>query len=192
VTEEEVESAAAAQAHETMGIVDVINGDLLESCVAPTGVPGLSILPVGTATAHDASRISPAALRRVIEAARAQYDIVLVDTGPVPGSLEASATATQVDAMVLTVARGDNEPTVQRSISHLRSLGAQLAGLVFNRVRPRDMDDYEGSRRSSAAVSSGNGAQMHDSPESARLGPVARAVASFAPRSPNGSTARRE
>ncbi len=48
-----------------------------------------------------ASTLSPAALRRLIEEARKHFDTILIDTGPVLGSIEASLVAAAVDAVVL-------------------------------------------------------------------------------------------
>jgi len=42
----------------------------------------------------------------VLEQARKRFDVILVDTGPVPGSIESSVAASQVDGVVLCVSRG--------------------------------------------------------------------------------------
>lgn len=180
LTAEDLGAAMANQEEQPVGLLDALAGESVEDCVAETGIPGLWVLPLGRATARDAGTLSPDSLHRVIEAARDRFDIVLVDTGPVPGSLEASMTASQVDALVLTVARGDKSPDVQRSLAHLRSLGTRVAGLVFNRAQKQDIARYGSSRASSLATPAEDPQmRMVDAPESARLGPVARAVASF-------------
>ena len=62
---------------------------------------------------------------------------MLIDTGPVPGSLEASVVASQVDEVILTVARGEQRALAERSATHLSALGARVAGIVFNRGSQR-------------------------------------------------------
>lgn len=194
VTEADLTAAIAAQSQESVGLLDAMAGDDLADCVVETGVSGLWVLPLGGATAQHAGTLSPEVLNRVINTARESFDVVLIDTGPVPGSLEASVTASQVDAIVLTIARGDRRPAVERSLAHLQSLGARIAGIVFNRARERDIDTSTSSRISSA------GSRPLDPDEtlthsqvghSSRLGPVARAVASHGPRNGNGSFASR-
>ena len=53
---------------------------------------------------------SPAALRRLVKLARGQFDTILIDTGPVPGSLEASVVVPEVDGVKYLVStRGETE-----------------------------------------------------------------------------------
>jgi Mrp family chromosome partitioning ATPase len=181
LSEADLGHAITRQAEEPVGLPEALAGEDLTSSVAETGIPGLSILPLGSATPEHAGTLSPAALGRVIENARQRYDIVLVDTGPIPGSLEASVSSSQVDAVVLAVARGDRAPDVQQSIRHLRSLGTPLAGIVFNRAEAQDMERYGSSRFSSGETSGSSKSRRGEAVASARLGPMARAVASFVP-----------
>ena len=183
LSEEDLAAAIAAQDAERVGLLDALAGEPVEHCVVETGIPGLWVLPLGSATARDAGTLSPDSLRQVIELTRELFDVVLVDTGPVLGSLEASVTASQVDAVVMTVARGDRGPDLQRAMLHLRSLSARVAGLVFNRARKQDVDRYGSSRIGSSGGSWGKSGGGWPEPPAQpqrpeRLGPVARAVSS--------------
>jgi len=193
VCEADLTAAIAAQAEQSVGLLDAMAGDDLADCVVETGIAGLWVLPLGGATAQHAGTLSPDVLNRLISAARDTFDVVLVDTGPVLGSLEASVTASQVDAVVLAIARGDQRPAVDRSLAHLQSLGARIAGIVFNRAREKDIEMSGSSRMSSVTAPSRDGDALladQQARHCARLGPVARAVASYAPRNGNGSFAR--
>jgi hypothetical protein len=44
------------------------------------------------------------------------------------------------DRTILTVARGQQRPLVERSIGHLQAIGSRLAGVVFNRAQARDFE----------------------------------------------------
>lgn len=189
LSEDDLGAAITRQSEEPVGLPEALAGEDLNNCIAETGIPGLWILPLGSATPDHAGTLSPAALRQVMKEARSRFDIVLVDTGPIPGSLEASISSSQVDSVVLAVARGDRAPDVQRSIAHLRSLGTRLAGIVFNRAQAEDMLRYGSSRISSGALSASPKPRRGEAPSSARLGPMARAVASFAPEAANRSSA---
>lgn len=113
-------------------------GDLPASC-APTGVPNLWHLPLGGVSSDQAGQVSFAKLSRMIEAARGRFDVVLVDTGPVPGSLEAGMVATLADGTVFVVARGDDKANALAAFHQLASMGAVFAGFVFNRAESREV-----------------------------------------------------
>ena len=55
-------------------------GDDLAECIAETGLPNLSVLPLGLASSDHVSQLSPTALRNIIEQARRSFDMVLIDT----------------------------------------------------------------------------------------------------------------
>ena len=188
VKAEEIDKALDVQEQMRVGLLDVIDGDPLESCIADTGIPGLSVLPVGRAEASDVAKISPTAVRDVLDEARSQFDIVLIDTGPVPGSLEASQVAAEADGVIMVVSRGEQRDSAERALEHLAAIGARVSGLVFNRAEGWDVravsqsvsvsmsgqwDDVE---RSSGRYNY----RVNEQSESSRFGPVARAVASTA------------
>ena len=101
--------------------------------------------------------------------------MILVDTGPVPGSIEASMVAAEADEVILVVSRGEHRQPVQHSVDYLHSIGARLAGVVFNRARPHDMQRSGYSSEVSRPIGE-LPAYRHEN-GFARLGPVAQAVA---------------
>ena len=151
VSDADVAHAAAVQAQSYVGLLDVLAGESLADCVTGTGRPGLFILPIGSADPHHAAHLSPAALHRVLVEARAAFDVVLIDTGPILGSLEASMVAAQADAVVLTVSSGVPQALVRRALDRLVEVGANIAGMVLNRAAAREVADFafsSGSARS--------------------------------------------
>ncbi|MGE5612394.1 MAG: polysaccharide biosynthesis tyrosine autokinase [Bacillota bacterium] len=150
LSEADVQRALTIQEESPIGMLDALAGDQLENCIADTGIDGLSILPLGAAMPGDVSKLSPSLLRPLIERAREQYDTILIDTGPVPGSLEASVVATAADGVVMIVSRGEHRPLAEKSIQHLRDIGASIAGMVFNRAEVRDMEFSTTSNRLSS------------------------------------------
>src|SRR5258706_1709537 len=183
------------QLHDPVGMLDAINGEKILDCVAETGIERLCILPLGAAMPTDVSKLSPAVIRAILDQARPHFEIILIDTGPIPGSLEASVAAAAADGVVLVVSRGEHRPMAERSIQHLLDIGAQISGMVFNRADGRDMDlatttkrlssfDRRGVR--SVSVPRHPGEQA----ESKGFGPMALAVATKAPAAGNGTRAR--
>lgn len=183
VTEADLHRALQFQEQSKVGVLDAISGEPLEACVGGTGIVDMDVLPVGSAKARDLARLSPAAIRRLIDEARAHYDVVVVDTGSVPESLDAALVAAEVDAVVLTVSRLAYRPHVERALGYLQSIGAQVAGVVFNRAEQRDLAHYRSHAAEQPAGEPTDVSFEHyqvtpTDEQAARLGPVARAVAS--------------
>ena len=179
LTEEQANKIAGDAEDSAVGVMDVCDGLRLEECVAPSGIPRLHVLPVGNARPEDAGLLSPKSLRRLLSAAREQYDIALIDTGPVLGSLEASMAAAEADATVLIVSRGDSRKIAEKSLSHLKEVGASVRGVVFNHALDDDLSDS--SYGSMVAQDRRGGSVAVDPAVAARFGPLGSAVASFGP-----------
>jgi Mrp family chromosome partitioning ATPase len=175
---EQLDAALVAQKDCTFGVLEAIDGEDLAECVAPTAIAGLSILPLGQASAEHIGSLSPAMLQQVLESSRRKYDIIIVDTGPILGSLEAAMVATQADDVVMILCNGENRSSAERSLRYLESVGAKVAGFVFNRATTRDFINSDGAQRMSA--SSGRWRHARGSvaaPTLNHFGPVAQAVA---------------
>jgi capsular exopolysaccharide synthesis family protein len=165
------------------GVLEAIANRSLLEYIRTTDINDLAILPVGSAQAHHASMLSPGALRKLVAEAKKHFEIILIDTGPILGSIEASSVTSSADGVILCVARGQQRPLVEKSLQHLSSIGARLAGVVFNRAQARDFERSV-SRMSMRSVprAQSNG-HNYDNGGTAvipsnRFGPVARAVAS--------------
>jgi len=169
----QLESALKTQGETSVGLLDVLRGESLDDCVADTGTPHLWILPIGSALAEQGATISPEGFRSVLEQARQRFEAILVDTGPIPGSIESSVAVSQVDGVVLAVSRGEQGPLVRRASEHVRDIGGRSLGIVFNRATP---DDFSSSY--SAISNSSIPERLHNRKNDiAQFGPVAAAVA---------------
>jgi capsular exopolysaccharide synthesis family protein len=187
------------------GVLEAMTNRDLLPYIRQTDIADLSMLPVGQAQAHHAGMFSPAALRRLLNEAKKHFEIVLIDSGPVLGSIEATPVCAASDGVILTVSRGQQRPLVEKAIQHLASIGARFAGVVFNRAQARDFArSISGiSLRSIArqhatgvggAVNgngNGNGGGFRTNGETGvkAFGPVARAVASSVKPQDGGSEA---
>ncbi len=104
----------------------------------PTGVKHLSILPAGISDGRDACSVSSKMVKRLLQAVREDFDVVLVDSGPILGSLEALVLAQHVDGVIMTISREQQKPLVDRALRQLRSVKATIAGMVFNKAESAD------------------------------------------------------
>ena len=180
MTEEQLETAQRLQLDTSLGLLDACAPGRLRSCVAATGIDQFYVLPVGKAKPSDASKLSPAAMRELVRQAREAFDIVLIDTGPVLGSLEASIAAAESDATVMIVSRGDNRSIAIKSLEQLRSVRADVSGIVFNHALESDMADssYASLVSQERRPSLNTRRRKLDKARSARLGPLGTVVAS--------------
>lgn len=121
------------------GLIEVFRGRPLKDWVAATSWPGLYCLPVGDTSYQDIAKLKPDPVRNLLNQAKRDFDVIIVDTGPTPGSIEACLLAPQVDAMLLTISRGSNRGLVQRTALYLERAGATVMGLVFNRAGRADV-----------------------------------------------------
>ncbi|MEM6854316.1 MAG: AAA family ATPase [Planctomycetota bacterium] len=194
LTKKDLQRLNRRQADSALGILDACQGRAFTECVAHTGIENFSVLPIGAAKPQDAGLLSPKAIRNLIARAREEYDIVLLDTGPCLGSLEASMAAAEADATVLIVSRGDSKSMAAKARDHLVSVGANVVGCVFNHALEADMNSasfasiVSQERRTDPAQS----LLSADPAIAARFGPLGSAVAAFGTpsKSPNGKPRR--
>ncbi len=194
LTNKDLQRLNRRQADSALGILDACQGRPFSECVANTGIENFSVLPIGAAKPQDAGLLSPKAIRNLIARAREEYDVVLLDTGPCLGSLEASMAAAEADATVLIVSRGDSKSMAAKARDHLVSVGANVVGLVFNHALEADMNSasfasiVSQERRTDPAQS----LLAADPAIAARFGPLGSAVAAFGTpsKSPNGKPRR--
>ena len=169
--------------HATEGVLEAITDRSLLPYVRTTDIADVSILPVGAARGHHASTLSPGALRRLINEAKQNFEVILIDTGPILGSIEASLVCAAADGVVLTVARGQQRPMVEKALGHLAAIGARLAGVVFNRAQSSDFErsisgmSMRSIARHPSPNGNGNGNGHANGASAGAFGPVARAVA---------------
>ena len=170
----------------------IVSGDL-EACVAETGAPNLYYLPVGETSVGDVGTFAKKDIHAMLVQAHEQYDTVLIDTGPILGSLEAAMLAKEADATILVLAAGEQERLVNQAIDRLQRNGAVLAGLVFNRAQQRDVVRFSSSASQQSRMSRRDAdaplIQPRDNDDLPReYGPIAHATAAYQPQ-PEGEAA---
>jgi Mrp family chromosome partitioning ATPase len=135
------------------------------------GKSGLKVLTVGSVAAGDACRVSRPGIERLLAEARQYFDVILIDSGPILGSVEASVVAQAVDGVVFAISRGQAQPLVDKAFRLLNSLNANVAGVVFNRAETSDFyrSAYASSSGSIATLSEGE-IEVTQPRRSSRLG----------------------
>jgi capsular exopolysaccharide synthesis family protein len=175
---------ARLKARSSPGLLEALGAGTLSGRVKKTTTQNLFILPIGQADSSHAGSISPISIRKLITEGKRIFDTIIIDTGPILGSLEATVIAAAADSVILTLARGQQRPLVERSVKQLRQLGANCVGLVFNRAEQRDFQRSVGSssiRSMSVSPTQHQRMLLGESEAESRFGPLARSVASFLP-----------
>ncbi len=121
--------------------------DDIEAQVCDTEFDNLSILPAGFGDDERVSRLSPRSVGGFVEQLREEYDTILIDTGPILGSVEAAFVAPQADGVILVVGRGQLKPLVQKAIDQIVGVQGKIIATIFNRARIQEL------RQSSSSMS---------------------------------------
>ncbi len=185
MTADDVEQAATLQQQRQVGVIDALHGTPVAHCTAETGIPNLHLLSAGGATSRDVPLLSSHAMQDLVDEVRRTFDVVLIDTGPILGSLEAQLVSALADGVVVTVSKGAPRSLVVDAMNQLAGVGARVAGVVFNRASAADVTIYSSSGSQGRSVSvAGIGRQPlppADAGRAANFGPLAAAVARCAP-----------
>lgn len=101
--------------------------------------PGLSVIPSGSTADFAPENVSHTRFGHLVADLRKRYDTIVIDTGPLLGSVEADLAAALSDSTVLVVARGQEPGAVHECFRRLSDVGRPCAGYVFNRATTSDV-----------------------------------------------------
>lgn len=123
------------------GFADAVTGsDASDTTVHETEIRDLAFMPCGRTDRVEPEQISARRAADLLAPLRKVYQAIVVDTGPVLGSLEAQAVAAVADEIMLVVTRGREVRSVKLAIDRLHHLGARRIGVVFNRATRHDVE----------------------------------------------------
>jgi len=125
-----------------VGLSSVVHGKAAwrDAVLSVEGYPDLAVLPAGPASRRAADRIG-AVLESILEEAKAEYDLIIVDSPPLLGFAEPLQMAAIVDGVVVITLAGQTSRTaVANVLTNLRRLRANVVGVALNEVR-QDMSD---------------------------------------------------
>jgi Mrp family chromosome partitioning ATPase/uncharacterized protein involved in exopolysaccharide biosynthesis len=138
-TQPQIDQALRDQRAAAPGLGEVLGGEPCEKAVHPTAYPLLSVLPLGVPAGAHAGKLAPESMRRLLDRLAQQFDVVLIDCGPMLGSVEASIVAAEADGVILLVSRGGDRKAAENAVGLLTAAGANIEGVVFNRADPDDV-----------------------------------------------------
>lgn len=119
------------------GLTDVLVGNTqLREAIRPNVIPKLDILPAGALPPNPSELLGSAAMHRLLEQLRTQYDTVIFDLPPTLAVTDAAVLGASADAVILVLRSGETEEVAaQRALGQLRRVQARVAGSVLNGVQ---------------------------------------------------------
>ena len=139
VTQAQIEQAMREQRAAAPGLAEALGDDAVEKALHSTPYPLMSVLPLGAPVGTNAGKLAPQALRRLLDRLAERFDTVLIDCGPILGSVEAAIVSAEADGVVLLVSRGGDRKAAENAVRLLATAGASVEGVVFNRALPHDL-----------------------------------------------------
>ncbi|MEM1329456.1 MAG: AAA family ATPase [Planctomycetota bacterium] len=111
---------------------DLAGGSGLNGELHATEHEHLWAMPAGMVGDADPEQLSGERLARLLVELRERFDTVILDTGPLLGSLDATLSAAASDEVVLAVRRGQRARLVDAALDRLDALRIRCTGVVFN------------------------------------------------------------
>jgi capsular exopolysaccharide synthesis family protein len=122
-----------------VGLSAVLAGEAeLKDAVQASDVPGLDVLPCGTAPQDRTELLAGPRFKQLIDHAGEHYDFVLIDTPPLLVVADPCAIAQHVDGILLVVRNSRNgRPQAERAMEILSTLETDVLGVVVNNMDHR-------------------------------------------------------
>lgn len=129
---------AALGVPHTVGLCDaLLASDPALAKPQPTKVPRLSLVTSGNRNPAVASVLSSSVFESLLETLAADADLIIMDSAPVLAGADAELLSRKADAVLLVVRYGKQKVAdIDVVFKKLTRLGAPLAGLLVNDVRP--------------------------------------------------------
>lgn len=163
----------------------------IKQLIHETEFPGLSILPAGYGDDMRVSKLAPKSVEALFETLRAEYDTILVDTGPILGSVEAAFVSPQADGVLVVVGRGQYKPLIKKAIDQIHAVDGMIAATIFNRASLHDIRHSTSSMSVHFSRQFSRQQQEHERRGGSQVGPVAGALFSGRKGSQGGAKLRK-
>jgi capsular exopolysaccharide synthesis family protein len=120
----------------TPGLSDLIVGKAAASqAIQSTRFGGLQLLACGYQPPNPAELLGSPMMKQILEALRAHYDYVLIDSPPLLAMADTPVLCSLVEGVVLVLAAETaTKPAVLRAIDQVHSVGGKVTGVVLNKV----------------------------------------------------------
>lgn len=131
---------------ENIGLTEILHGEIdWQTARQETVIDGLSIITAGTLPASPSELLASVRFEQLLAAARAEFDMVIVDTPPLLAVSDPCVVAPQVDGLLLLLRLQKNSRAeVLRAAELLETHGVHVLGVVANDLELGDTSSYSG------------------------------------------------
>jgi succinoglycan biosynthesis transport protein ExoP len=121
------------------GLLEVLSGQApLSAAIIRDSETGADVLPLKTVTKTSKDVFGSGAMDQLLETLRNQYELVILDTGPVLAVAETRILASKSDAVMMLAAwRKTPQKAIESALEMLDGVGAQVLGLVLTQIDMR-------------------------------------------------------
>lgn len=137
-------------AHTPDRLVHAVSSDNPASFAMPTAIENISLLGATPMDEAAGPRFSKTGLERFFATLAEDYDVILVDTGPLLGGVEASVVCAASAGVVIVAGRGRPRMVVEQCVDAVRSMGGEVFGMIFNGASSHDFARSPHSQSQSA------------------------------------------
>lgn len=119
-----------------VGLTTVLIGSIdWQDALQETSVPNLTLLTSGRVPPNPSELLQSQAMYDVLQHARKEYDVIIVDSPPLLPVTDAALLAAQADGALVVVRHSKTtKDQVRHSMERLEAVGAKALGVVFNMV----------------------------------------------------------
>ncbi|HEV2088523.1 MAG TPA: polysaccharide biosynthesis tyrosine autokinase [Cryptosporangiaceae bacterium] len=127
-----------------VGLTNVLAGQVeVGEVLQEWGTSGLWVLPSGSIPPNPSELLGSRNMADLVEALKAGFDVVVIDTPPLLPVTDAAVVAARADGALMVVRHGrTTRSQVTTATAALRAVDAQLHGCVLNMVPGRYSDAY--------------------------------------------------
>lgn len=139
------------------GLTSVLQGTAeLEGAVTTWEDRALDVLQSGPVPSNPSELLASHAMATLMERLSASYDVVVLDSPPLLPVTDAAVLSTLAGATVVVVGVDQiRRPELRDALESLTTVGANVLGLVLNKIAKRDTNEFVYSRAYEAAEKKG-------------------------------------
>lgn len=117
------------------GLTNVVASQVSLKDVIQVAGSDIHVLTSGPLPPNPSELLGSEQMKQVLEWAKQQYDIVILDTPPVNVVTDAAVLATEVDGVILAIASGQTEiEGAKRAVKSLEAVNANVVGTVMTMI----------------------------------------------------------
>jgi capsular exopolysaccharide synthesis family protein len=128
----------------SFGLTNVLTRQVpLEEAVKPSSEELLSVLTSGPIPPNPAELLGSRGMKEFMEAAQAQFDLIIFDTPPVLAVTDAQVLSNQCDGTIFVISSGKTETdSAQKAKELLEAAKAKILGVIINNKKMNKHDHY--------------------------------------------------